>query len=30
MNMMRKDFTPKKELERGKRLDTGMNTMKRI
>ena len=30
MSMMRKDFTPKKELERGKRLDTGRNTMKKI
>ena len=30
MNMRRKDFTPKKELESGKRFDTGWNTMKRI
>ena len=27
--MKRKDFTPKKELESGKPLDTGRNTMKR-
>ena len=30
MNMKRKDFTPKKELESKKRLDTGRNSMKRI
>ena len=40
MNMKRKDFTPKKELKNGKRLDTGrkrmnekafiQNTMKRF
>ena len=30
MNMKRKDFTPKKELESRKRLDTGRNTMKKI
>ena len=40
MNMKRKDFTPKKELKDGKRLDTGrkrinekpfiQNTMKRL
>ena len=28
--MKRKDFTPKKELESGKRLDSERNTMKRI
>ena len=30
MNTKRKDFTPTKELESGKRLDNGRNTMKRI
>ena len=30
MNMKRKDFTSKKELVSGKRLDTGRYTMERI
>ena len=30
MNMKRKDFTSKKELESGKRLDTGRYTMEKI
>ena len=30
MNMKRKDFTPKKELDSGKLLNTGRNTMKRL
>ena len=30
MNMKRKDFTPKKELESGKPLDSRRNTMKKI
>ena len=30
MSMKKKDFTPKNELKSGKRLDTGMNTMKRL
>ena len=30
MRMKRKNFTPTKELESGKQLDTGRNTMKRV
>ena len=30
MNMKRKDFTPKKELDSGKLLNTGRNTMERL
>ena len=30
MNMKMKDFTPKRELWSGKRLNTGTNTMKRL
>ena len=30
MRMKRKNFTPTKELESGKQLDTGRNTMNRV
>ena len=30
MSTKKKDFTPKQELMSGKRLDTEMNTMKRL